>query len=101
MGGGIGGRVPCQASEAAARLSAATGLPVRLQWDRETDFQNNYFQPIFLHHIDAGVTADGIISHWDHGIESSSIFTGVLPKIIGQAMDMASADEQTQYFGVF
>ncbi len=95
MGGGFGGRILCQASEAAARLSAATGLPVRVQWDRETEFQNNFFQPLFSHHIDAGVTADGIISHWDQGIVSSSIFTGIVPKIIGQAMDMASADEGT------
>ena len=95
MGGGFGGRVPCQASEAAARLSATFNRPVRVQWDRETEFQNNYFQPRFSHYIDAGVTADGTISHWDHDVVSSSILTGLVPSFIGKVIDMAKADDGT------
>lgn len=95
IGGGFGGRVPCQASEAAARLSASFNRPVRVQWDREAEFQNNYFQPMFSHYIDAGVTADGAISHWDHDVVSCSIFTGLMPGLIGKAIDMASPDDGT------
>lgn len=95
IGGGFGGRVPCQASEAAARLSAAFKRPVRVQWDRETEFQNNYFQPKFSHYIDAGVTADGTISHWDHDVVSPSIFTGLMPNFVGNVIDMAKADGGT------
>ncbi|NRB17806.1 MAG: xanthine dehydrogenase family protein molybdopterin-binding subunit [Rhodobacteraceae bacterium] len=95
IGGGFGGRVPCQASEAAARLSARFNRPVRVQWDRETEFQNNYFQPKFSHYIEAGVTADGTISHWDHDVVSSSIFTGLVPNLIGKAIDLVSPDDGT------
>lgn len=95
IGGGFGGRVPCQASEAAARLSATFNRPVRVQWDRETEFQNNYFQPKFSHYIDASVTADGTISHWDHDVVSSSIFTGLMPNFLGKVVDMAKADDGT------
>ena len=95
IGGGFGGRVPCQASEAAARLSATFNRPIRVQWDRETEFQNNYFQPRFSHYIDAGVTADGTISHWDHDVVSSSILTGLMPNFIGKVIDMAKADGGT------
>lgn len=95
MGGGFGGRVPCQASEAAARLSATFNRPVRVQWDRETEFQNNYFQPRFSHYIDAGVTAEGTISHWDHDVVSSSILTGLMPNFLGKVIDMAKADSGT------
>jgi len=95
MGGGFGGRIACQASEAAARLSLAVGRAVRVQWSRETEFRENYFQPAYSHFIDAGVTADGMISHWDHDIVSSSIFTGAVPQFIGRAIDMMGPDEGT------
>ncbi len=95
IGGGFGGRVPCQASEAAARLSATFNRPVRVQWDREDEFSNNYFQPKFSHYIEAGVTSDGKISHWDHDFVSSSILTGTVPGLIGKAIDMATPDDGT------
>ena len=95
MGGGFGGRVPCQASEEAAILSAVVGYPVRVQWDRETECQNNYFQPSFSHFIDAGVTADGLLSHWQHDFVSSPIITGLVPRNIAWILDKVMADEGT------
>lgn len=95
IGGGFGGRVPCQASEAAARLSAIFNRAVRVQWDREDEFQNNYFQPKFAHYIEAGVTSDGKISHWDHDFVSSSILTGTVPSLVGKAIDIATPDDGT------
>ncbi|VAW12373.1 Isoquinoline 1-oxidoreductase beta subunit [hydrothermal vent metagenome] len=95
LGGGFGGRVLCQAAEEAARLSAAVRRPVRVQWDRETEFSNNHVQPPFFHLIDAGVTAEGEISHWDHDFTSSSILSGILPQTLGAAVDMARPDGGT------
>jgi len=95
MGGGFGGRIVCQASEEAARLSAAVGRPVRVQWDRETEFQGNYFHPGFSHHIDAGVTGEGTISHWQHDFVSSPIMFGPVPKNIAWVLDVVAADEGT------
>ncbi len=95
LGGGFGGRVRCQAAEEAAILSAAVSRPVRVQWDRETEFQNNYFQPPFSHYIDAGVTGEGDISHWEHDFVSSPIITGAVPKNIAWMVDMVVADEGT------
>ena len=95
MGGGFGGRVICQATEEAALLSAAAGRPVRVQWDRETEFQNNYFQPAFSHHIDAGATESGQISHWQHDFVSAPILTGMVPQPIGWVLDQVTADEGT------
>lgn len=93
--GGFGGRAPCQASEVAARLLATFNRPVRVQWDRETEFQNNYFQPGFSHYIDASITADGTISHWNHDVVSPSIFTGLTPDFVGKVIEMAKADGGT------
>lgn len=92
MGGAFGGRIRCQAAEEAALLSVETGKPVRIQWDRETEFQSNYFHPAFSHLISAGVTASGEISHWDHDFVSSPIATGPMPENVAWFMDKAMAD---------
>ena len=93
MGGGFGGRVFCQPAGEAAILSAAVGRPVRVQWDREAEFQNNYYQTAFSHHIAAGVSDDGRISHWDHGFVAAPITTGPFPDHIAWALDLLIADD--------
>lgn len=95
IGGGFGGRVICQATEEAAILSAVVGQAVRVQWDRQTEFHHNYFQPLFSHAIDAGVTNDGAISHWQHDFISSPIIMGMVPGAIAWVMDRILADEGT------
>jgi len=100
VGGGFGGRLPCQASEEAALLSAAVNRPVRVQWPREAEFQNNYLQPGFSHFIDAGVSADGTLSHWEHDFVSSPIITGLVPKNIAWIVDTIVADEGTARGGL-
>lgn len=95
MGGGFGGRVPCQASEEAAVLSAAVGKPVRVQWRRETEFRHNYFQPAFSHAIAAGVDEAGRIAYWDHGFVSAPIIFGLVPKPLSTILDLFVADDGT------
>ncbi len=100
MGGGFGGRIPCRASEEAALLSAEVSRPVRVQWDREAEFQCNYFQPGFSHFIDAGVTPEGTISHWEHEFVSAPIMTGPMPEDIAWVVDQVMADEGTARGGL-
>ena len=66
VGGAFGGRVLCQASIEAAWLSQAVKQPVKVQWTREDEFAYNYVGPQFSTRIDAGLDANGRISHW-HG----------------------------------
>ncbi|WP_419905043.1 molybdopterin cofactor-binding domain-containing protein [Kiloniella sp.] len=95
LGGGFGGRVRCQASEEAALLSLPLGQPVKVQWDRQMEFQNNYLQPPFSHHIDAGVDEAGMISHWEHDFVSAPIITGAVPKSVSWMVDLVAADKGT------
>ena len=95
MGGGFGGRVICQASEEAAILSNAVGRPVRVEWDRESEFMHNYFQPRYSHYIAAGVGNDGLIESWQHDFVSSPIITGLVPDNIAWIVDKIVADEGT------
>lgn len=100
MGGGFGGRVPCQASEEAAVLSKAVGQPVRVEWDRESEFTHNYFQPKYSHFISAEVNGDGLIDQWRHDFVSSPIITGLVPDNIAWILDKVVADEGTARGGL-
>ncbi len=95
MGGGFGGRVLCQPAEEAALLSAHVERPVRVQWDRETEFQHNYFQPRFSHAIDAGLDDKGNIAFWRHDFVSSPIIFGLVPGSLARFLDAFVADEGT------
>jgi CO/xanthine dehydrogenase Mo-binding subunit len=46
---------------------------VRVQWSREEEFRDNYFQPPFAHFIDAGVDAEGRLTHWMHDFTACPI----------------------------
>lgn len=90
MGGGFGGRVPCQPAEHAAILSAKTGRPVKVQWSREDEFRQNYFQPPYFHEIEAAVTPGGRISHWRHDFMSAPIIfsSAAIPENLWWVFDM-------------
>ena len=90
IGGAFGGRTLCQATEEAAWLSAALGRPVRVQWTREDEFHDNYFQPPFSHRIDAGVTEAGRISHWQHDYTAGPILASstMVPEHLHWAVDL-------------
>ncbi len=95
VGGGFGGRVLCQPAEEAALLSKLVGKPVKVEWQREDEFQNNYFQPPYSHLIEASVRSDGSIDYWQHDFASSPIITGPIPKSIAWVVDSFKADEGT------
>jgi CO/xanthine dehydrogenase Mo-binding subunit len=73
MGGAFGGRKRCQATLEAAWLSSAVGRPVRVQWSRAEEFRENLLQPPFSHLIDAGVDAEGHLTHWLHDFTACPI----------------------------
>ncbi|MBT7666981.1 MAG: xanthine dehydrogenase family protein molybdopterin-binding subunit [Rhodospirillaceae bacterium] len=95
MGGGFGGRVLSQPAEEAALLSAHVGRPVRVQWNREAEFQHNYFQPKFSHAIDSGLDETGKIAYWHHDFVSSPIIFGLVPKGLASILDTFVADKGT------
>jgi CO/xanthine dehydrogenase Mo-binding subunit len=73
MGGAFGGRKRCQATLEAVWLSDRLRRPVRVQWSREDEFRDNFFQPPFFHRVDAGVDDNGALTHWLHDFRSCPI----------------------------
>jgi isoquinoline 1-oxidoreductase beta subunit len=61
--------------EACHAAKAINGsAPVHLVWTREDDIKGGFYRPMVLHHVRAGLTADGQLSGWQHQLVSKSIF---------------------------
>lgn len=66
MGSGYGGKHTGEAAIEAARLSKATGKPVKVVWTREEEFTWAYFRPAGLIEINSGASHDGTLVAWEH-----------------------------------
>jgi CO/xanthine dehydrogenase Mo-binding subunit len=65
MGSGYGGKHTGEAAVEAARLSKATGKPVKVQWTREEEFTWAYFRPAGVIDVASAVSNDGKLTAWD------------------------------------
>lgn len=64
-------------AETAALVKAyGKPVPVKIVWTREDDIKGGYYRPMVVHHVKAGVTADGTIAGWQHRIVTQSIMAG-------------------------
>lgn len=69
-GSGYGGKHTGEAGIEAARLSKATGKPVKVNWTREEEFKWAYFRPAGLIKVKAAVKGQGIASWEFHNYNS-------------------------------
>ena len=64
-GSAYGGKHTGECAVEAARLARASqGHPVKLEWTREEEFRWGYFRPAGVIDVDAGVSANGILTAW-------------------------------------
>jgi isoquinoline 1-oxidoreductase subunit beta len=66
LGGGFGRRGQSDFVRDAAEASRAAGAPVQVVWTREDDLRHDYYHPISLHRMSAGLDAGGRIVAWRH-----------------------------------
>jgi len=59
LGGGFGRRVCVDYAVQAAEVSKAVGRPVRTLWTREDDMKNDWYRPLGMQRVEAGLGADG------------------------------------------
>ncbi|PCE32686.1 xanthine dehydrogenase family protein molybdopterin-binding subunit [Burkholderia ubonensis] len=77
-----------------AKALGANGKPVKLQWTREDDIQGGLYRPMYVHKLDAGLTADGKLVGWRHRIVGQSILTGTPfePFMVKNGIDATSVE---------
>ena len=79
LGGGFGRKIVLESSSEAARLSKASGLPVRVNWDRTEEFQQGFMRPPTRHKLRAGLDADGNVVAWTHEQSSGLVLFASVP----------------------
>src|SRR4029077_18143205 len=71
LGGGFGGKSAGRQAIEAARLAAATGQPVQVQWTRAEEFFYDTFDPASVVKVTSAVDANGRITLWDYAVYAS------------------------------
>jgi isoquinoline 1-oxidoreductase len=92
-GGGFGGKHGGEVAVEAARLSRATGRPVRVRWSREEEFTRGHLRPAAVIDVRSGARRDGAITAWELRNTNSGMFGVVGPyEIPNQRIDFQPAD---------
>ena len=73
LGGGFGRRLELDFVVQAAQISKAVGKPVKLIWTREDDTTHDFYRPMALNRMAAGLDADGKTIAMTFQVTSQSI----------------------------
>jgi isoquinoline 1-oxidoreductase beta subunit len=92
LGGGFGRRGEVDYIVQAVMVSKAAGKPVKLIWSREEDIQHDFYRPVSLARLRAGLDAGGKVTAWDFKIVSPSIMTRVFPQRVKNRLDPSSVE---------
>ena len=78
LGGAFGRRANATSDfvSEAVHIAIASGKLIKLIWTREDDIHGGYYRPAFLHHVNAGLNANGMPTAWHHRIVGQSIMIG-------------------------
>jgi isoquinoline 1-oxidoreductase beta subunit len=66
LGGGFGRRSMGDFAVQAAKLSSATGVPVKLIWSREEDIRQDHYRPAVVSRFKAGISETGEVVAWEN-----------------------------------
>jgi isoquinoline 1-oxidoreductase subunit beta len=92
LGGGFGRRGEVDYILQAVMVSKAVGKPVKLIWSREEDIQHDYYRPVSLARLRAGLDGAGKVTAWDFKIVSPSIMARVFPQRVRNRLDPSSVE---------
>lgn len=73
LGGGFGRRIELDFIVQAAEISKAVGKPVKLLWTREEDMTHDFYRPIGVNTVKAGLDANGMPVAMHFRVASQSV----------------------------
>ncbi|HET9293077.1 MAG TPA: molybdopterin cofactor-binding domain-containing protein [Gemmatimonadales bacterium] len=73
LGGGFGRRAQSDFVQEAAEVAAALpGVPVQVIWTREDDLRHDFYRPVTVHRLEAGLDARERVVGWRHHVAGAS-----------------------------
>jgi isoquinoline 1-oxidoreductase subunit beta len=100
LGGGYGRKLELDFQIQAAQISQAIGgKPVKLVWTREDDMKHDFYRPMSLHQMAAGLDAQGNVQSLHFKMISPSVTARAFPPVVKDGKDpfMAEGTENLTY----
>jgi isoquinoline 1-oxidoreductase beta subunit len=88
LGGGFGRRGTFQDYvRQAVQIAKEVGRPVQLMWSREQDTRHDFYRPMIMARLAAGLDADGMPVGWTIRIAGQSIVAALVPEMMRFGFD--------------
>ena len=99
LGGGYGRKLELDFQIQAAQIAKAAGVPVKLLWSREDDMTHDFYRPLSLHQMAAGLDAGGNVTTFHSKLTSPSVTARAFPPVVQNGKDpfMAEGAENLTY----
>jgi isoquinoline 1-oxidoreductase subunit beta len=99
LGGGYGRKLELDFQIQAAQIAKAAGKPVKLLWTREDDMTHDFYRPLSLHQMTAGLDAAGNVTTFHSKMTSPSVTARAFPPVVQNGKDpfMAEGSENLTY----
>ena len=87
LGGGFGRRIDADFIVQAVEISKAVGAPVKLVWSREDDMKHDFYRPISLTKISAGLDAQGRPLAYSYHTSGPSVTQRIFAGLVKDGLD--------------
>jgi isoquinoline 1-oxidoreductase subunit beta len=87
LGGGFGRRIDVDFIVQALQISKAVGKPVKLVWTREDDMTHDFYRPVSLNTLSAGLDASGKPVAMKFRLTSPSVTARLFPPVVKDGID--------------
>ena len=87
LGGGFGRRIDVDFIVQVVEISKAVGAPVKLIWSREDDMKHDFYRPIALHNMSAGLDAQGMPTAIKFQMTSPSVTARLFSVFVKDGID--------------
>ena len=87
LGGGFGRRIDVDFIVQAIQISKAVGKPVKLIWTREDDMTHDFYRPVSLNTLSAGLDENGMPVGLKSRLTSQSVTARLFPSFVKDGME--------------
>lgn len=92
LGGGFGRRIDVDFIVQAIQISKAVGKPVKLIWTREYDMTHDFYRPVSLNTLSAGLDTNGNPVAMKFRLTSPSVTSRLFPPVVKDGIDPFMAE---------